>query len=63
MKITDKLAFRDAQIMARIAFCKLDSSFWFAAMQALKAAYKQPINKGEILRLKGASDFLDEDFR
>lgn len=40
MKITDKLAFEDAQIMARIAVGKLDSAFWFAAMQALKAAYK-----------------------
>ncbi len=40
MKITDKLAFEDAQIMARIAVGKFDSAFWFAAMQALKAAYK-----------------------
>lgn len=40
MKITDKLAFEDAQIMARIAVGKFDSAFWFAAMQALKAAYR-----------------------
>lgn len=40
MKITDKLAFEDAQSMARIAVNKSDCAFWFAAMQALKAAYK-----------------------
>lgn len=40
MTIHDKHAFEDAQIMARIAVGKLDSAFWFAAMQALKAAYK-----------------------
>ncbi|ELZ3650006.1 hypothetical protein ULT26_004300 [Salmonella enterica] len=44
MKITDKLAFEDAQIMARIAVhgtgLVSPESFWLAAMQALKAAYK-----------------------
>lgn len=48
MKITDKLAFEDAQIMARLAVYSdglvSPESFWWAAMQALKAAYKaQPI--------------------
>lgn len=38
--IKDREAFEDAQIMAEIAYRKMDSSFWFAAMQALKAAYK-----------------------
>lgn len=45
MKITDKLAFEDAQIMARIAVGKFDGAFWFAAMQALKAAYNAEIAK------------------
>lgn len=45
MKITDKLAFEDAQIMARLAikggmYMVEPSSMWAAAMQALKAAYK-----------------------
>lgn len=44
MKITDKLAFEDAQIMARLALYSTGvvspESFWAAAMQALKAAYK-----------------------
>ena len=40
MKITDKLAFEDAQIMAEIAYRKMDAILWFAAMQVLKAAYK-----------------------
>nr|DAQ25597.1 MAG TPA: hypothetical protein [Caudoviricetes sp.] len=44
MKITDIEAFKDAQLMARIAVSKLSNSipasaFWFAAMQTLKAAY------------------------
>ena len=44
MKITDTEAFEDAQLMARIAVNNLSSnipadSFWFAAMQTLKAAY------------------------
>ncbi|WP_181382988.1 hypothetical protein [Salmonella enterica] len=44
MKITDIEAFKDAQIMARIAVSNLSNhipadAFWFAAMQALKAAY------------------------
>ncbi|EIQ4221671.1 hypothetical protein LU447_004307 [Salmonella enterica] len=48
MKITDKLAFEDAQIMARLAVhgdgLVSPESFWWAAMQALKAAYKvQPV--------------------
>lgn len=48
MKITDKLAFEDAQIMARIALYSnglvSPESYWRAAMQALKAAYKvQPV--------------------
>ncbi|EHQ2949305.1 hypothetical protein IF157_21290 [Salmonella enterica subsp. enterica serovar Typhimurium] len=44
MKITDKLAFEDAQIMARLAVYSTGlvapESFWWVAMQALKAAYK-----------------------
>lgn len=44
MKITDKLAFEDAQIMARFAVygtgLVAPESLWWAAMQALKAAYK-----------------------
>lgn len=40
IKITDKSAFEDAQIMARIGYSKCDSSFWAAAMMALKQAYK-----------------------
>lgn len=44
MKITDIEAFKDAQLMARIAVSNLSSnipadSFWAAAMQTLKAAY------------------------
>ncbi|WP_162931438.1 hypothetical protein [Escherichia coli] len=44
MKITDTEAFEDAQLMARIAVSNLGGSipadsFWFAAMQTLKAAY------------------------
>lgn len=44
MKITDIEAFKDAQLMARIAVSNLSNSipadaFWFAAMQTLKAAY------------------------
>lgn len=44
MKITDTEAFEDAQLMARIAVSNPSNSipadaFWFAAMQALKAAY------------------------
>lgn len=44
MKITDTEAFKDAQLMARIAVGNLSGSipadaFWAAAMQALKAAY------------------------
>lgn len=44
MKITDIEAFKDAQLMARIAVSNLSKSipaeaFWFAAMQTLKAAY------------------------
>lgn len=44
MKITDIEAFKDAQLMARIAVSNLSSgvpadAFWFAAMQTLKAAY------------------------
>lgn len=44
MKITDIEAFKDAQLMARIAVSSLSNSipaaaFWFAAMQTLKAAY------------------------
>lgn len=37
--IKDREAFEDAQLMAEIAFRKMDTSFWFAAMQALKSAY------------------------
>lgn len=37
--IKDRQAFRDAQDLAEIAFRKMDTSFWFAAMQALKSAY------------------------
>lgn len=44
MTIHDKHAFEDAQIMARLAVNSVGivapESFWFAAMQALKAAYK-----------------------
>lgn len=44
MKITDKDAFEDAQLMARIAVSNLSTTipadaFWAAAMQTLKAAY------------------------
>lgn len=44
MKITDIEAFKDAQVMARIAVNNLSATipaewFWFAAMQTLKAAY------------------------
>lgn len=44
MKITGIEAFKDAQLMARIAVSNLGGSipadsFWAAAMQALKAAY------------------------
>lgn len=46
MKITDIEAFKDAQLMARIAIAVSNLSnsipadaFWFAAMQTLKAAY------------------------
>lgn len=47
MKITDIEAFKDAQLMARIAVSNLSNlsnsipadAFWFAAMQTLKAAY------------------------
>ena len=44
MKITDTEAFKDEQLMARIAVSNLSNSipadvFWFAAMQTLKAAY------------------------
>lgn len=44
MKITDIEAFKDAQLMARIAVNNLSTTipadaFWFAAMQTLKAAY------------------------
>lgn len=44
MKITDIEAFKDAQLMARIAVGSLSSNipadaFWAAAMWALKAAY------------------------
>lgn len=44
MKITDTEAFKDAQLMARIAVSNLSSdipadAFWSAATQALKAAY------------------------
>ena len=44
MKITDIEAFKDAQLMARIAVNNLSSNipaaaFWAAAMQALKTAY------------------------
>ncbi|WQN07603.1 hypothetical protein [Escherichia phage vB-Eco-KMB36] len=44
MKITDIEAFKDAQLMARIAVSNLSNSipadaFWAAAMKALKAAY------------------------
>lgn len=37
--IIDKSAFEDAQLMAEIAYRKCEESFWWAAMQALKAAY------------------------
>lgn len=37
--IIDKSAFEDAQLMAEIGYRKCDSSFWNAAMLALKAAY------------------------
>ena len=44
MKITDIEAFKDAQLLARIAVSNLGGNipadaFWAAAMQALKAAY------------------------
>lgn len=44
MKITGIEAFKDAQLMARIAVSNLGGSipaewFWSAAMKALKAAY------------------------
>ena len=44
MKITDTEAFKDAQLMARIAVSNLGGSipadsFWAAAMKALKSAY------------------------
>ena len=44
MKITDTEAFKDAQLMARIAASNPGNSiaadaFWFAAMQSLKEAY------------------------
>lgn len=44
MKITDIEAFKDAQLMARIAVSNLSrdipaAAFWFAAMRTLKAAY------------------------
>ena len=47
MKITDIEAFKDAQLMARIAVSNLSNlsnsipadAFWFAAMQTLKVAY------------------------
>lgn len=43
MKITDTKAFKEAQLMARIAVSNLSNNtadaFWFAAMQTLKAAY------------------------
>ena len=44
MKITDKEAFEDAQLMARIAVGNLSNNipadaFWAAAMKALKSAY------------------------
>jgi hypothetical protein len=38
--VMDKLAFEDAQIMARIAYSKCNQSFWAAAMLALEEAYK-----------------------
>ena len=37
--VIDREAFADAQLMGEIAFRKMDTSFWFAAMQALKSAY------------------------
>lgn len=45
MKITDTEAFKDAQLMARIAVNNLSNSipadaFWNAAMHTLKAAYE-----------------------
>ncbi len=44
MTIHDKNAFEDAQIMARLAVYSMGvvapESLWWAAMQALKAAYK-----------------------
>ncbi len=44
MKIKDIEAFKDAQVMARIAVSNLSATvpaewFWFAAMKALKEAY------------------------
>lgn len=44
MKITDIEAFKDAQLIARIAVSNLSNNitaaaFWFAAMQTLKVAY------------------------
>ena len=45
MKITDKHAFEDAQIMARAAIEMTErwwkDAYWYGAMQALKAAYKE----------------------
>lgn len=38
--IKDREAFADAQILAEIAYRKMDSSYWFAAMETLKSAYK-----------------------
>lgn len=44
MKITDKLAFEDAQIMARAAIEMTErwwkEAYWRGAMLSLKAAYK-----------------------
>lgn len=44
MKITDKLAFEDAQIMARYALENVadfwKEAYWHEAMELLKAAYK-----------------------
>lgn len=44
MKITDTAAFEDAQSLARLAVYSIGAvapeSLWWAAMQALKAAYK-----------------------
>ncbi len=44
MRIADKLAFEDAQIMARLAVHSIGlvapESYWRAAVQALEAAYQ-----------------------